>query len=167
MHHHRTRKDLRHSRHDYSQPGYYFVTVCVKDCNPWFGTIADTQMHLNEAGMDVQIAWGSLPYHYPGLQLDQYIVMPNHMHGILILENDFRHRNSRKGIKPTLSDAIRHFKGAATYRIHASGHHQFTWQISYYDIIIRNQRILDTIRQYIKNNPQTWTEDKLYIKESG
>ena len=82
MHH---RRSIRLPGYDYSQAGSYFVTICAQDSECLFGDVVDGMVVLNDAGRMVQTVWDELPKHYPGVQLDEYIVMPNHFHGIVSL----------------------------------------------------------------------------------
>jgi putative transposase len=158
-----TRKRLRKRDHDYSQPGYYFVTVCIDGRRQWFGYIANDEMHLSQAGNIVQSVWTSLPDRFPGLELDQYTVMPNHVHGIIALTEEVQYPGSKKKLKPTLSDIIDTFKGAATHQIHTTISKNFLWQKSFHDEIIRNDRMLDNQRQYIIDNPICWLKDEFFV----
>jgi putative transposase len=156
------RKPLRLQNCDYSQPGYYFITICTQNRKPWLGNIVNNQMELNNIGHVVQTEWVSLPNRCPGVELDQFVIMPNHMHGILILTENTRYHHTQKRLKPTVSNIIDSFKGAATYRIHKTVAPEFAWQKSFYDSIIRNHPMLDAIRHYIVDNPARWSLDKLY-----
>ena len=73
---------------DYSGDGYYFVTICLKEREYLFGQIISGKMHMNEFGLIVQQCWDDLPNHYPNLRLDEFVVMPNHIHGIMVIDND-------------------------------------------------------------------------------
>jgi len=80
--HHRRSTRLR--GYDYSKPGTYFVTICTHEKRKLFGDIVDDEMHLNESGKTAQWIWNAIPQYYPCIKLDQYVVMPNHLHGILV-----------------------------------------------------------------------------------
>jgi hypothetical protein len=81
-HHRRT---IRLKGYDYSQPGAYFVTICIQDRAYLFGEIVDGEMRLNDAGRMVHGVWHDMPHHYRGVDIDAFVVMPNHIHGIIIL----------------------------------------------------------------------------------
>ena len=81
------RRSIRLRGYDYTRPGAYFVTVCVQDRECLLGQIADGEMRLSEAGRMVQSAWDALPAHYPGVDIDEFVVMPNHIHGIIVLND--------------------------------------------------------------------------------
>jgi REP element-mobilizing transposase RayT len=156
------RKLNRLTGYDYSQDGYYFVTVCVKDRKNWLGEIRDNQMILNQRGRIVLNCWNDLPRHYPNMGLDEFIVMPNHVHGIIIIKNDVGN-----GLKPFptklhgLSEFIRAFKTFSSRNINKIivNHERFRWQKSFHDHIIRNEKDLNNMREYIANNPLKWDED--------
>ena len=151
------RKSLRLYGYDYRRPGFYFVTVCTRYHTHWLGDIVNNKLVLSTAGTILQSVWNTLPERFPGLKLDQFVVMPNHIHGIIILTERLRYSNSASPSKPTLGNIIGDYKGAATYLIRRTGGiPEFTWQISFYDVIIRNKQMLQDIRLYILNNPERW-----------
>lgn len=168
---------------DYHQPGFYIITICVKDHRLVFGSIVDDKMHLNRVGQIAHSIWSTLPERFPGIELDEYVIMPNHVHGIIYLKDEqpVLHRkvntervperfkeyrqDAAKPYKqmPALWQVIRTFKGAATYHIRRTiGIGEFAWQEGYYESIIPNERSLHYRRLYIVNNPARWAEDKLY-----
>ncbi len=162
------RKNIRLQTRDYSNPGHYFVTICTRYHTYWLGDITNGQMNLNAAGEIVQAEWDKLPIRFPGLKLDQFIVMPNHLHGILVFTEHLRYKKLTQISRPTLSHIIDTFKGRMTYHIrHAGGLAEFEWQKSFYDEIIRDASMLRDIRRYIATNPQYWLSDKLYGKKDS
>ena len=149
------RRYIRLRNYDYSQPGLYFITVCTWERKWMLGDIVNGEMSLNIAGSIAQSLWSALPERFPHVELDQYIIMPNHMHGIVAL------------VKPSsipLREVVRTFKGATTYRIRAEDKPDFAWQRNYYEHVIRNDEDLDRIRQYIVNNPASWAEDRFFTE---
>ena len=157
------RKLNRYSNFDYSTPGYYFITICVQNFECVFGEIIDGKMVLNECGTVVETCWNRIPNHFPHISLDDYIIMPNHVHGILVIDdatvgNIQTPCQTRWG--KTLSSAIRGFKIGVTKSIHKNHDPLFAWQKSYYDHIVRNDQSLRNIRQYIRNNPNNWQRDR-------
>jgi REP element-mobilizing transposase RayT len=162
------RKPNRLKEYDYSQGGYYFVTICTKDKTDYFGKIEDGNVFLNEYGNIVHVQWLWLEKQYEYVKLDEFIIMPNHFHGILIIEDggfesvvtgrDLSLQPKRK-TKP-LSGLIGAFKTVSSKMIHRNGSLDFAWQRSFYDHIIRNERSLDEIREYIQNNPMRWELDR-------
>ncbi len=154
----------RLSGYDYSQNGHYFVTICTHDRVEWFGVIENGEMHLNENGVIVLESWHDLLTHYHNLRLDACVVMPNHVHGIIIIDN-----GSWNGLKPFptaghhgLSEILRGFKTFSSRKINATlqDGKKFQWQKSFHDHIIRSEIDLNNIRQYIDHNPREWSSDR-------
>ncbi len=146
----RDRKSTRLPFYDYSQSGYYFVTICTKNREEWFGEIKDGKMALNQYGEIVEGQWKWLGKQYPYVALDEYVIMPNHLHGIIILVGDGRDRSLR--IIKSISSLIGAFKTTSSKLIHLNGLPHFQWQKSFYDHVIRNEQSLMVIRKYIANN---------------
>jgi putative transposase len=113
-------------------------------------------MHLNNKGEIALSQWLTLPEYFSHIELDDYIIMPNHMHGIICMDSPKQSANS------SLGEIIKKFKGATTYSIRSMGVANFAWQRNYYEHIIRSEKDLARIRQYIADNPACWAEDKLY-----
>lgn len=134
--------------YDYSKPGNYFITICTKDREQLFGEVIDEKVKLSETGKIVSDCWYDLPNHYPNIILDEFIVMPNHIHGIIII-----HNSPDKKSKHGLSEFIRAFKSFSSRRINELTK-SYIWQPRFYDRIIRSDNELDRIRLYIKNNPK-------------
>ena len=168
MKNHPNRKSNRLKGYDYSQNGYYFVTICTKNYKHFFGKIKNTKMILNEFGEIVKKCWLALPNHYKNCVLDEFIIMPNHLHGIIAIENINPRDNVGNGLKPFptgktygLSEIIRGFKTFSSKDINLKfGKKIFQWQKSFYDHIIRNEKSLFDIRKYIQNNPLKWELEK-------
>jgi putative transposase len=175
------RKRLRLKEYDYSQPGAYFVTICTKDRVQRFGEIVDGEMRANNLAAIVESCWNDLPNHYPNVELDAFVIMPNHVHGIVVVldepimvgDKTVRDRSVGDGLRPSptvgspirkhpLSEIVRAFKSFSARRINEiqniPGMH--VWQRGYYDHIIRDDRSLTRIREYIVQNPQQWESDK-------
>jgi REP element-mobilizing transposase RayT len=154
------RKQNRLKTFDYSKAGYYFVTICVEDRLCRFGEVVNGEMVLNDLGKIVQKCWFDLPNHYQNSKLDEHTVMPNHFHGILIIEP------VGEGFKPSptkthgLPEIIRGFKTFSSRKINDLKQSHFSWQRSYYDHIIRDDADLNRIREYIRNNPKQWELDE-------
>ena len=129
----------------------------------WFGEAKNKVMSLNKVGKYVDQLWGEIPRHYPTVELDYYITMPNHIHGILILNTvETRHASSLQLNTPSLGNIIGSFKSAVTRRIRQNYYKSFSWQPRFYDHIIRNEHDLYRIRNYIQNNPLKWEMDEYY-----
>jgi putative transposase len=162
------RRSIRLRGFDYSSPGGYFVTVCTREQLPLFGEIIRSEMHLNEAGIMASHAWSELPLHYAHVSMDLFVVMPNHIHGIIVLLE----RGQARGPAPTkaslgLPDIVHRFKSltSALYRQGANlGRwpklHGPLWQRNYYERVIRSDAELATIRRYIRENPMRWEFDR-------
>ncbi len=167
------RKSLRLPHFDYSQPGAYFITMCTRDRHCLFGCIADSIVQLNHLGTLVQATWRGMPPFYNGLLLDEFVVMPNHLHAILFFcasnapLSSTNGRTQRSAPTPSLPHLIRRFKSitTASFRHHSSASgspprlHP-VWQRGYYEHVIRNDRSLERIREYIANNPAQWALDR-------
>ncbi|MDQ2888144.1 MAG: hypothetical protein M3Y39_18905 [Chloroflexota bacterium] len=157
------RKALRLKDRDYSDPGFYYITICTLNKTQWLGDIVNNELCLTPAGSIVQSVWDSLPNRFPGLVLDGFVVMPNHMHGIILLTEHLRYNKPGKALKPTLSKIVDIYKGAATYLIRRNADiPEFSWQKSAHDIILYNQRMLDRTRRYIAKNPERWLADRFH-----
>jgi putative transposase len=155
------RKRNRLLEWDYSNAGWYFVTICTDKRKNWFGEIRNGEMILNEIGKIVKKFILEIPKHYSTSNLDIYQIMPNHIHLIIIIEN-IEMQNSvlpydRYGL---ISKIVKSFKNAATKEIRKSAENKyFAWQVSFHDHIIRNEISLQKIREYIINNPIKWDLD--------
>jgi len=166
---------------DYKSEGIYFITICTKYMDPVFGYINNGKMILSEIGNIVDKYWRDIPNHFPFVQSDEYVVMPNHIHGIIIiLSVETLHRyvfleskvievestlmvdkNKRMSkISPkqgSISAIIRSYKSICTKTVNQrfnSGKNM--WQPRFYDHIVRSETDLNRIREYIKNNPGKW-----------
>jgi putative transposase len=147
------RHSLRLKGYNYSQAGAYFITVCTHRRALLFGEVIEGDVRLNNMGAIVKQSWGNLLNHYPGIELDSFIVMPNDVHGIVML-NDEPHR--RHGI----AEIVRGFKTFSARRANEyRGVRAALWQRSYYEHVIRNERALNRIRAYISSNPARCADD--------
>jgi len=118
-------------------------------------------MYLNELGKIVKGCWEDITKHYPNTELDYFVVIPNHVHGIIIISSVVKtgHAPSLQMQTHTLGNIIGSFKSAVTKQIHEQDEKHFTWQSRFYDRIIRNERELNAIRNYIQQNPFQWELD--------
>ncbi|MDD4294154.1 MAG: transposase [Candidatus Omnitrophica bacterium] len=162
------RKDLRLKNFDYSNNGYYSITICTKNRQNIFGEIINRGMVLNDMGDIVRNTWMDLPNHHANIQLDEFVVMPNHVHGIIIINNSVGNRPACSFIEcqktNNLSIMIGSFKSTVSRKINKLNKSEFKWQKSFYDQIIRTDESLDNIRKYIVDNPFNWDVDKNNIK---
>ena len=164
------RRSIRLRGYDYSQAGFYFVTICCYQRQRLFGEVVDGEMQLNQYGEIVENEWTKSSVIRQEIELDEYIVMPNHFHGIVIINPVGANRRSplpstHSSMKPcSLSSLMAEFKSAVTKQINIIRNAPGTpvWQRNYYEHIIRNERSLNNIRQYIINNPLSWHQDQLH-----
>ncbi|PSB43071.1 transposase [Chamaesiphon polymorphus] len=149
------RQSIRLNGYDYSRSGAYFITICTHDREYLFGEIVNEAIELNTLGELARSHWQQLSQHHPNIIIDESIVMPNHLHGIIILE-------SSTGSTKSISEIIRGFKTFSAKAINKERGLRGipVWQRNYYDRIIRNELELDRVRQYIMNNPRNWDADK-------
>jgi len=170
------RRALRLRDFDYSQAAAYFVTVCTHHRECLFGEITDGKMLLHDPGRIVQAAWQALPQHYPHVCLDAFVVMPNHVHGIIILSSmeNVTEDLAGAGLKPAptgsptiarrhgLPEIVRAFKTFSARRVNAARTAPGTplWQRNYYEHVVRDEDELNRIREYIDLNPLQWDLDR-------
>jgi len=159
----RHRRSIRLKGYDYTCAGAYFITICAENRTCLFGDIDSETMRLNDVGRMIQEIWDAIPLHYPGVDVDAFVVMPNHIHGIIILDG-----GQPQGVARPFSvgDMVQRFKSLTTKRysdrVHAGEWPPFPgrlWQRNYYELIIRDERALNAIREYIYRNPARWAED--------
>ena len=165
------RRSIRLKGYDYSQAGAYFVTICTRNRECLFGDIVDGEMRLNELGIIVQRTWLDLPNHVGGIVLDAFVIMPNHVHGIITI-TDRGGNTVGAGSEPApttrvpnrhgLPEIVRQFKTFSSRRINARRQTPGlpVWQRNYYEHVIRDERSLERIREYIANNPLQWELDR-------
>lgn len=168
-----TTKSIRLRDWDYATPWWYFITITTKKHENYFGQIRNGKIKLNEIGMIVKNEWLKTKELRENIDIDEFVIMPNHFHGILvILEQDKIRRDVARNVstnksyfskispKPSsLSSIIRAFKSAVTKQVHKNGYDYFKWQERFYDRIIRNENELYNIRKYIQQNPLKWELD--------
>jgi len=166
------RRSVRLKNYDYSQPGAYFITVTTYQRALLFGEIIDGKMSLNQCGEIVQSCWERIPCHYPDAVLDSFVIMPNHVHGIIVIADERAEVGLKldcvgAGLKPAptkrhpLSEIIRAFKTFSSRRINKirATYGVPVWQRNYYEHIIRDERELTHIREYISTNYLKWALD--------
>jgi len=180
------RRATRLRGYDYGQTGGYFVTICVQDQKCLLGKIIDGRLQLNEIEKIVVECWNRIPQHFFSAELDICVVMPNHIHGIIILnvvgarlprppthsqpnrrdEAPSSPLPNRRGevASPTLGQVVAYFKYQSTKSINQYRDMPGTrvWQRNYYDHVIRDDIDLQRIRQYITDNPMQWKLDQLH-----
>jgi putative transposase len=181
------RHSIRLQGYDYSASGAYFITICTYQRQCLFGDVVNGMMELNSFGRLAQSCWQRSPHHFPQVDLDAFVIMPNHVHGILrlgctigrgeafgretsddckdCLPNASPLQPMPKGTKSgSIAAIVQNFKSVSTRRINQSQQNTGTtiWQRNYYEHIIRDETTFQAIRQYIQNNPQDWIEDQLH-----
>ena len=156
------RKPTRLPDFSYNTPGAYFITICLKDRKPilWEtvgASIARPQAPVLSAyGKIIDAAIQNIPDHYPSITVDNYVIMPNHIHLLLQIHTD---PDGRAMLAPTISVVVQQLKGYITKKI---GHS--IWQKLFHDHVIRNQRDYLKIWEYIDGNPSKWEDDCFYTK---
>ncbi len=186
-------KSMRLLNYNYASTGYYFITICVRNHELLFGNIIDNKMALFDAGKIIKKFWLEIPQHFDNVELDEFIIMPNHIHGIIIIINNCNRRDEAMprlytrnntpadtpangksayaGKYPQMSIIspppkslpviIGSFKSISTKTINQKiPNMNFAWQTRYYEHIIRDEKSLNKIRQYIINNPVKWQTDR-------
>jgi REP element-mobilizing transposase RayT len=165
------RHSLRIKNYNYSLPGAYFVTICTYRKENIFGYITDGKIELNVLGKITVREWLKTFQIRKNIQLDEYVVMPNHFHGIIILAENkgvlqYAPTNKFRSPSQSIGSVVRGFKSAVTRGIKRLDYSLLysVWQRNYYEHIIRNERELNRIREYIQNNPLRWQYDRENLK---
>jgi REP element-mobilizing transposase RayT len=187
------RRSIRLRGYDYTQVGAYFVTMVTQGRACLFGDVVNGEMVLNDLGKIVQKWWDDLPIHFSNVETGVFVVMPNHVHGVIIIVHDGRGAVSAPGLmhdsatnydgssqtgredpaptgKPTLGQVVAYFKYQSTKEINGlDGSRVLTniWQRNYYERIIRNVREMEAIWGYIEGNPANWEQDKENLQGVG
>lgn len=189
----RHRRSIRLRDYDYTQCGAYFVTICAHERHGIFGRVIDGEMICNEWGHIVHEEWNQTAILRPYVELDAFVVMPNHVHGIILIDGGYtvgaqyiggqrigaqyigaqciaplhpKRGATPQNVAPTsLGAIVRGFKSAVTRRINRlpNAPEHPIWQRNYYEHIIRDEESLNRIRTYITNNPASWNDDRLYV----
>ncbi|MBN2435143.1 MAG: transposase [Spirochaetes bacterium] len=171
------RRSIRLKGYDYTRPGYYYITICTYNRECIFGKIVNKKMILNQYGQIACDCWSQIPVHFETVKLHAFVIMPNHLHGILEIKTHSAPVGSRHAVtqpgrteqfgKPvpgSIPTIIRGYKSAVTNRIndvrsrHAvpSQPCKSVWQRNYYEHIIRDDKSFWIISRYIKNNPANY-----------
>jgi putative transposase len=184
------RKSIRLKGYDYAKEGLYFITICCQDRACLFGDVIGNEnippkMILNDAGKIANECWLEIPAHFPNVKLHEFIIMPNHVHGIIeITYNDSagakhissgggngmigiapaKHVSPLRGPSKTIGSMVRGFKIGVTKWMRQNTNVYDVWQRNYHEIIIRNEQSYQNISKYIINNPAKWAGDKFYKK---
>jgi len=177
------RKSIRLPKYGYSSNGAYFVTIVTYQRDCLFGEIANEEtlqggnVILNEYGIIADECWSDIPNHFPFVELGAYVVMPNHAHGIIVINHPvgatrddigrgaamlrpYDDNPHKINVKPgSLGTIIRSYKSAVSYRIHKEHNATGIWQRNYYEHIIRDEKDMQRITDYIHANPMRWNDD--------
>lgn len=181
------RRSIRLKGYDYAQQGAYFITLCAHQRECLFGDIANGEMQTNQIGEIVVTGWTELAAHFRNIELDAFVIMPNHIHGIVVIVHNPARRGEAlafttasdkpsasanalplpmpHGTRPrSLNALVQNFKPITARHIHKIPTHaeRPIWQRNYYEHIIRNDAALERIRAYIENNPANWQTDENY-----
>jgi REP element-mobilizing transposase RayT len=177
------RRSIRLKGHDHAQQGAYFVTVCTRERESLFGHVVNGEMRLNEAGEIARRCWEDIPDHFPLVELDAFVIMPNHVHGIIMITEPCKGeasvpphsseeqrgsdasplRQPPNGTQPgSLSAIVQNFKSISTRRMNAAcgAPGRPLWLRNYYEHVVRNEAELMAIREYIQGNPARWDDDE-------
>lgn len=183
------RRSIRLRGYDYSRTGAYFVTLCTHERECLFGELADGIMSLNQTGEVVRALWNGLPDRFPNITTDLSVIMPNHFHGIILIDavgaplaapafnltGNLGDTSENQGVEirgvenqgaassaPTVGKIIRAFKSLSAIEINRAVERQGRpiWQRNYYERVIRDERELEGIREYILYNPLKWDQDE-------
>ena len=178
-------KQYRLPHYDYSTTGYYFVTLCTRNHVCHMGRIEEEKIVMNSIGKIATEVWENIPNIYELVGIDEFIVMPNHIHGIVIIRENYLSsdcgkneektnlinqipttekpkipRNPMESKKISLGKIIRRYKAKVKFMAGLNGYAQFVWQNRYYERVIRNEAELMKIREYIRNYVLKWNKDK-------
>jgi putative transposase len=180
------RRSIRLGGYDYAQPGAYFVTICTRDRESLFGHVVNGEMHLKQAGEIAQRCWEDIPAHFPSVELVAFVIMPNHVHGIIAITDTPQPCKGEASVRPdgtgdlsgthasplrqppngtqpgSLSAIVQNFKSISTRRMNAARGTPGApvWLRNYYEHVVRNEQELTAIREYIQGNPARWDDDE-------
>jgi REP element-mobilizing transposase RayT len=168
-----SRRNIRLKDYDYSQAGWYFATICTKDKACLLGQVEKSEMLLSDIGRTAEEHLAGISKHFPFVSVDEYVVMPNHIHTIIVIQSvgaafmppaETPSNPLTDPTRPSLSFIIQQYKSGVKRWCSANGFGHFGWQRGFYEHVIRNEDDLHNIREYIINNPMRWIEDEEYIK---
>ena len=174
MHHAPHRRSIRLKGFDYRWPGAYFVTICTFHKRCVFGAILESGVRLSPEGKVAQQAWVDIPKHFPHAEAGPFVIMPNHVHGIIILNALPAGRRGTACRAPTsfgrpvagsLSTIVRSYKSAVTRTVHLRRPFSTPplWQRGFYERVVRGEEDLRRIAEYLEENPRRWAEDEYFV----
>ena len=180
------RRSIRLPDYDYSRPGAYFITMVTYQRDCLFGNIVDGKMHLSAMGQIAEEHWRLIPEHFPQVELGAYVIMPNHVHGIIIINGrsnasafdrrgttmscpdiscpdvscpDVAREKFGKPVRGSIPTIVRSYKASVTRRIQRERNATAIWQRNYYERVIRNDEAHHRISLYIESNVARWVMD--------
>ena len=173
------RKKIRLDDWDYSTEGVYFITICCHNRELSFGFIDKNKVIFSEIGNIALQCWMEIPKHFSHVKIDEFVIMPNHIHGIIMLDysrvgprhgmtlqskhnRDEKINKFSKPVKNSVSVIINQFKSSVKRWCNQNGYANFKWQSRFYDQILHTEKSIDAIREYIHLNPVNWQEDDLF-----
>lgn len=159
---------------DYRSRGWYFVTICTRNRANLLGEVIDQQVQLSRIGRIAESELQTLPSHYENVTVEEHVVMPNHVHAIIAIDGEhcfspgphmaFPIANTDYGFSPpkarSLSAIIRSFKAGVTRRSNEFAMEQMIWQPRFHDHLLRGDKVIEAVREYIRNNPANWAVDR-------
>jgi len=157
---------------DYAAGGWYFVTICTANRMPVFGQIVAGHVQLSKVGAIAEAELQALPEHYKNVSIDEHIVMPNHVHAIVMIDGEhcfspvvgMQHSHTNPGFTSpmpgSLSAIIRSYKAGVTRRCRQEELLGIVWQSRFHDHILRGDKVIGAVREYIRNNPANWEQDR-------
>ncbi|MFA6540527.1 MAG: transposase [Bacteroidota bacterium] len=157
-------KQYRLPYYNYASSGIYFVTICTKNREELLGSIQNHKTQLSKIGSIVNECLVNIPVKWRYIHLDEFVIMPNHIHGLLVIDNPGEGREIKEikfyPQKKSLSFIVRNFKAIVTLLVRKDLPGADIWQSRFYDRIVRNEKELNNIRLYIQNNPIRWETDR-------
>jgi putative transposase len=163
------RHSIRLKEYDYSQPGQYFITICVQHRSCLFGHVEEASCLLTPAGEMVDAKWRAIAERFPMVELGPHVVMPNHMHGLIHIDAPGSGTPVSDKQSKSIGSIIQWFKTGTTYDyisgVKTEGWPSFAgrlWQRNYWEHVVRHERDYDRIADYIEANPFLWNEDALH-----
>lgn len=163
------RRSIRLKGYDYSMEGLYFITICVKNRATLFGRVINGELELNDIGRKAEECWLEIPRHFPNILLRPFVIMPNHVHGILEISKSSAEDTENHACEKvagnhmplrthsrTIGSVVRGFKIGLTKWVRQNTDVQTVWHRNYYEHIIRDERSYHAITAYIFNNPKNW-----------
>jgi REP element-mobilizing transposase RayT len=157
-----SRRSIRLRDYDYSLCGMYFVTICAHGSECLFGRVEEGKMHKNPMGVLVEEAWEAMFDYFPHAESNLFVVMPNHVHGMIDIHSEVDVAKSSFGTSKTVGSMVRAFKSKVTMWARRNTEIKNVWQRNYYEHVVRDERDYNRIYEYILNNPEGWVKDGTY-----